>query len=311
MTKKRHEIAVVADLPGDLREALAERFDLVEEPLEGARAKPGGELSPRHVAIATRALVGVPQELLDRLPDLRLVLSLGAGLDRIDPAKLAARDIHLAYTPDQFTEDVADFALGLIFAGGRQIVQADRFARSGAWLQGRFPVSRRVSARRVGIVGMGRIGRRLAEKCASLGMPVAYCGRSPHPDLPYAYCANVKTLAAESDVLVLACAFNEQTRGMVDHEVLKALGPDGLLVNVARGAVVDEEALLSALADKTLGGAALDVFCSEPGFDERFVALENVITTPHIASFTLEARQAVIDHLVGEAMRYFGMVNDD
>jgi len=302
--KERHEIAVIADLPGDLREALAQRFELVDEPLEGPRAKTVPELSPRYIAVATRALVGVPADLLDHLPDLRLVLSLGAGLDRIDEGALAARGISLAYTPDQFTEDVADFALGLIFAGGRRIVEADRFARRGAWSLGRFPISRRVSTRRVGVVGMGRIGRRIAEKCTSLGMPVAYSGRKPHPDLSYDYCSGVSALAARSDVLVLACAFNEETRGMVDEKVLKALGPTGFLVNVSRGAVVDEEALLTALADMSLGGAALDVFSSEPGFDERFAALENVIITPHIASFTAEARQAVIDHLVAEALRH-------
>lgn len=305
MTDRRPEIAVIADLPADLRHALSKDFALVDEPLEGAHAIAVAAISARYRAVATRAVLGVPPGLIDALPDLGQVLSLGAGLDHIDANALAARGVELAHTPDQFTEDVADFAVGLIYAAQRKIVQADRFARSGAWPRGRFPNAHRVSTRRVGIVGLGRIGQRLAEKCTALGMPVSYYGRTRRDNCRYAFHDTILNLAAASDILVLACAVTEETRRLVDRAVLTALGPEGILVNIARGAVVDEAALIEALENKALGGAALDVFASEPDFDPRLLSFDNVILTPHAASFTFEARQAVIDHLVAAAKTFF------
>ncbi len=299
------EIAVIADLPADLRNALSNDFSLIDTPLEGPNAIALSALPTHHRAIATRAVLGVPAGLLDVLPQLGLVVSMGAGLDNIDADALAARGVALAFTPDQFTEDVADFALGLIYAAQRKIVEADKFMRSGAWATMRFATSRRVSTRHVGIVGLGRIGRRIAEKCTALGMPVSYHARAERPGCSYTYHADVQSLAAACDILVLACALTPQTRGLVNRDVLAALGADGILVNIARGAVVDEEALIEALEARTIGGAALDVFANEPAFDKRFLALDNVILTPHSASFTFEARQTVIDHLVTSAKAFF------
>jgi lactate dehydrogenase-like 2-hydroxyacid dehydrogenase len=299
------EIAVIAELPSDLRQALAQHFTLVDHPLEGKDAVAMNTLPTHLRAIATRAVLGVPPGLVDCLPNLGLVLSLGAGVDRVDVASLNARNIELAHTPDQFTEDVADFALGLIYASRRRIVEADRFARGGAWLRARFPNSHRVSTCRVGIVGMGRIGMRIATKCSALGMKVGYFSRTERRDCSYPFHADLVELARASDVLVLACAATGQTRGIVDRSVLAALGPEGTLVNIARGSVVDEEALIKALQDGTLGGAALDVFASEPDFDPRLRSFENVIVTPHAASFTFEARQAVNEHLVAAAKTFF------
>lgn len=306
---ERPEIAVIAELPEDLRTALARDFQLIHLPLEGANAHPVTAIASTVRAVATRAVLGVPPGLLEVLPHLGLVLSLGAGLDNIDVEALAARQIVLAHTPDQFTEDVADFALGLIYAAARNIVAADRFMRSGRWAESRFANGRRVSARRVGIVGLGRIGRRLAEKCASLGMSVDYHARAPVAGHAYTYHPDVTALAAACDILVLACAVTDQTRRMITREVLDALGPQGIVVNISRGAVIDEEALINALQDRTIAGAALDVFDSEPHFDPRLAYLENVILTPHAASFTFEARQAVIDHLMDAARTYFSSVD--
>ncbi|MCW2392060.1 2-hydroxyacid dehydrogenase [Sphingobium sp. B11D3A] len=303
------EIAVIAELPADLRTALERDFRLIPVPLEGANAQPVTAIPSTVRAVATRAVLGIPSGLLEALPDLGLVLSLGAGLDNIDVEALAARQIVLAHTPDQFTEDVADFALGLIYAAERNIVAADRFMRSGRWAENRFMNGRRVSARRVGIVGLGRIGRRLAEKCASLGMSVDYHARAPVADCAYTYHSDVTALAAACDILVLACAVTDQTRRMVTREVLDALGPRGIVVNIARGAVIDEVALIDALEGRTIAGAALDVFDKEPDFDPRLARLENVILTPHAASFTFEARQAVIDHLMDAARTYFSSVD--
>ena len=301
------EIAVIADLPADLRNALSNDFSLIDTPLEGPNAIALSAFPSHHRAIATRALLGVPPGLLDALPQLGLVLSMGAGLDNIDADALAARGVTLAFTPDQFTEDVADFALGLIYAAQRKIVEADRFTRGGGWATARFATSRRVSTRHVGIVGLGRIGQRIAEKCTALGMKVSYHARAERPGCRYTFYGDVQSLAAACDILVLACAVTPQTRGLVSRDVLAALGPDGILVNIARGAVVDEEALIEALEAKTISGAALDVFASEPAFDKRFLALDNVILTPHSASFTFEARRAVIDHLVTSAKAFFAL----
>jgi lactate dehydrogenase-like 2-hydroxyacid dehydrogenase len=305
MAETRREIAVIATLPDDVRAALGRRFALVEHILEGPGATPLSSLPARFRVIATRALLGVPAGICDALPDLDLVLSLGAGLEKIDTTDLEARGIALAYTADQFTEDVADFALGLIYAAQRNIVGGDRFVRSGAWEKARFKTGRRVSSRRVGIVGLGRIGMRIAEKCNVLGMTVAYHSRTRRADQPFAFHGDIRDLASASDILVLACAESDHTRGMVGREVLDALGPNGILVNVARGAVVDEEALIDALGRKALGAAALDVFAAEPSIDPRFLQLDNVILSPHAATFTHEARQAVIDHLVEAAESYF------
>ena len=301
------EIVVIADLPADLRNALSNDFSLIDMPLEGPNAIALSALPTHHRAIATRAVLGVPAGLLDVLPQLGLVISMGAGLDNIDADALAARGVALAFTPDQFTEDVADFALGLIYAAQRKIVEADKFMRSGAWATMRFATSRRVSTRHVGIVGLGRIGQRIAEKCTALGMPVSYHARAERPDCSYTFHGDVMSLAAACDILVLACALTPQTRGLVNRDVLAALGADGILVNIARGAVVDEQTLTEALEARTIGGAALDVFASEPAFDKRFLALDNVILTPHSASFTFEARQAVINHLVTSAKAFFAL----
>ena len=305
MAIERDEIVVIGDLPTDIRAALSNEFRLRDHPLEGPTTLPVAELPSHCRAIATRAVLGVPSGVLEALPDLGLVLSIGAGLDRIDQQALAVRGITLAYTADQFTEDVADFALGLIYAAQRRIVAADRFARSGAWSGARFPTTRRVSNRKVGIVGLGRIGGRIAEKCAALGMGVAYHGRAQRPDCGYVFRDDLPALAGQSDILVVACAASEETRNLITAEVLAALGPDGILVNISRGSVVDEFALLDALESGKLGGAALDVFAREPDFDLRFRALENVVLTPHAATFTFEAREAVIDHLLTEASRFF------
>jgi lactate dehydrogenase-like 2-hydroxyacid dehydrogenase len=299
------EIVVIGDLPADLRAALSAEFRLRDCLLEGPSARSVADLPRNCRAIATRAVLGVPAGVVESLPSLGLVLSLGAGLDRIDEAALASRKITLAYTADQFTEDVADFALGLIYAAQRKIVAADRFTRRGSWFASRFPTTRRVSNRRVGIVGLGRIGLRLAEKCSALGMNVAYHSPAPKPDNGYRYHSDLLSLAVDSDILVLAFAASEATKRLITAEVLAALGPEGILVNIARGSVVDEAALLDALESGTLGGAALDVFAREPDFDPRFRVLDNVVLTPHAASFTFEAREAVIAHLLSEAARFF------
>ena len=179
-------------------------------------------------------------------------------------------------------------------------VQADRFVRAGRWQKERMAPSRRVAGKHMGIVGLGRIGRRVAQRSEGIGMTVAYFGRRRVPDVAYPFVPSLHDLAAEADVLVLSCPGGEATSGLVDRDVLARLGPEGYLVNVSRGSVVDEPALLEALENRTIAGAALDVFAREPDLDPRFAALDNVVLAPHSASITHETRAAMLGRLLGD-----------
>jgi lactate dehydrogenase-like 2-hydroxyacid dehydrogenase len=303
--RNQHEIAVIGLLPADLRKALEENFALADFPLEGPHRVALADLPRETRAVATRAVLGVPQGLLEALPRLGLVLSMGAGLERIDAAALASRNVRLVHTPDAFTEDVADFAVGQIFAAQRDLLAADRFVRSGKWDTERFRNAQRVSNRRVGIVGMGRVGTRIADKCGALGMQVRYFSRTPREDSGLTFVGDLLELASWSDILVLACPGTPETENLVGREVLEALGWEGILINVARGSVVDDHALVEALETGTIRCAALDVFRDEPRIDPRLLALENVLLSPHSASFTQEARAAVNERLVSAAREFF------
>jgi hydroxypyruvate reductase len=301
----RPRLLVIAQLPEDFRLALAANYELVDHVLEGA-SRDSLETLPRgHEVIVTRAMFGVPADVLRALPDARLILSLGAGLEQIDIAELRRRGIALSHTPDELTEDVADFAIGLAYAARRRIVEGDRFVRMGRWTSERFPTARNLSRARAGVIGMGRIGRCIADKGALLGMSVRYTARAPRAGVPYEFESDVGDLAAASDILFVACEGTAETKGLVDGKVLAALGPDGILVNIARGSVVDEAALIRALECGTLGGAALDVFANEPNIDSRLLELENIVLSPHAASFTQEAREQMFQRLVGAADAYF------
>lgn len=302
----RPELLVIGLIPDDFRAALSAEYSLIDHILEGPNAVDIATLPRGHGVIVTRAMCGVPPAVMDMLPETRLVVSLGAGLEKIDVAGLDRRGIKLVHTPDDLTEDVADFAIGLAYAARRRIAEGDRFVRGGRWGRERLPFARNLSRARAGVIGMGRIGRRIAEKATALGMPVRYTSPTVRAGLPYGHDHAVAALAAASDVLFVACAGSPETTKLVDADVLAALGPGGILVNIARGSVVDEQALIAALESGTLGGAALDVYENEPAIDPRLMALENVVLSPHAASFTLEAREAMIGRLLGGVRAYFG-----
>lgn len=289
-------IIVVPPIPPELRAALAPRFGLVTFTPEAAQ--PGFA-----VAVVT-SMGGADRALMDRLPDLRLIACNGAGLDRVDLAEAARRGIVVRNTPDEVTTDTAEFAIGLIFATGRRLAEADRFVRSGRWAAERMPPSRRISGLRVGIVGLGRIGERIAAMAAALGMAVSYTGPRAKRAQPYRFVPALRDLATASDVLVLSCPGGSATAGIVDGEVLAALGPGGILINVSRGEVVDEPHLVAALQSGSIGGAGLDVFASEPSPDPRLLACENVVLSPHYASVTPQTRQAIA-HALRDAIGEF------
>lgn len=286
-------ILLLTAIPADLRAALAARYELVEDkPAEGPR---------RGFRIAvTTAMAGAGEAQFARLPDLKLLSSQGTGLERIDLPAARRRGIAVAYTPDVMTEDVADAAIGLMYGAARMVAEADRFVRAGRWGKERIRPSISLHRKAAGIAGMGRIGQAIARRCAGLGMEVAWTGPRPKPELPWTYVPALRDLAARSDVLILAMPGGAETDRAVDAGVLAALGPRGVLVNIARGSVVDEPALLDALESGAIAGAGLDVFATEPALDPRFLKLENVVLAPHSASVTQETRAALIARMLAD-----------
>jgi lactate dehydrogenase-like 2-hydroxyacid dehydrogenase len=231
------------------------------------------------------------------MSDLRLIACNGTGLENIDVEAAASRGVAVQNTPDVVTEDTADFAIGLMYAVCRRIAEGDRFVRSGRWARERMTPSRRLYDKTVGIVGLGKIGSAIARRATGIGMTVSYTGPREKPGSGYAFYPNISSMAERVDFLVLSCPGGQKTRHIVDAGVLVKLGPEGMLINVSRGSVVDEEALVAALEAGTIAAAGLDVYASEPGIDPRFFAFENVVLEPHYAAVTRETRLAMADIL--------------
>jgi hydroxypyruvate reductase len=289
---------VVTAIPPDLRAALAARYDVADMPADSDARMPGYDVA------VTMSMRGFDRPLFEALPDLKLVLCNGAGLDRIDLVEARRRGVAVCHTPDELAEDVAEAAIALTFAIMRRVAEADRFVRAGRWTRERMPPSRRVAGKTMGVAGLGRIGRRVAERAAALGMKVAYFAPHRNERVPYQYVHDLSALAERTDVLVLCCPGGERTHHLVDRALLERLGPNGYLINVARGSVVDEQALLEALEKGRIAGAALDVFASEPNLDPRFLKLDNVVLEPHSASITHETRAAMIARLLSDVDAY-------
>ena len=257
-------VAVLTKLPQDLRSALEARYHLVEH-------DPAGDSRPGLRLAVTTSMAGANEQAMASLPDLGFIGCQGVGLDKIDLPAASRRGITVAHTPDVLTEDVADFAVALMYGIARKVVEADGFVRAGRWSRERMVPSTRLHGKRAGVVGLGRIGSAIARRAAGIGMTVSYYNPSERPGVPYERSPDLVSLAREADVLFLANPGGPSTNRMVDAAVLDALGPEGFLVNISRGSVVDEAALLRALSEKRIAGAGLDVFASEPGLDERFL----------------------------------------
>ncbi|WP_431305699.1 NAD(P)-dependent oxidoreductase [Sediminicoccus sp. BL-A-41-H5] len=289
----REALLLLCPIPADLRAALEARYELVpDDPALASR--PGFRIA------VTTAIQGATDAALARLPDLKLLSSQGTGLERIDLAAAARRGVAVAYTPDVMTEDVADAAIGLMYGAARLVAEADRFVRAGRWGPERMRLGLSLHRKTVGIVGMGRIGQAIARRCAGLGMAVVWTGPREKPELPWPRLPSLLALAERAGVLILALAATPESDRMVDAAVLRALGPEGVLVNIARGALVDEEALIAALESGGVAGAGLDVFAREPALDPRFLALGNVVLAPHSASLTRETRAALIARMLAD-----------
>jgi lactate dehydrogenase-like 2-hydroxyacid dehydrogenase len=263
-------------------------------------------LAPGLRAVATKGELGAGAALMDNLPKLEIVACYGVGVDAIDLGRARGRGVRVTNTPDVLTEDVADMAWALLLATARRIPAGDAHVRSGAWAErGPMAMTTRVWGKRLGVVGLGRIGRAVAKRAEGFGMRVAYSGRSRREDAPYEWHPDPASLAAASDMLVVCASGGAGTKGLVDAGAIAALGPSGILVNVSRGTVVDEAALLDALEKGGIAAAGLDVFLNEPRIDPRFLALENAVLQPHNSSGTRETRMAMAELVRDNLLAHF------
>jgi D-3-phosphoglycerate dehydrogenase len=263
-------------------------------------------LRARIRAIATEANRGANRALIAALPKLEVISVFGVGTDNVDLAAARERQIPVTNTPGILTDEVADLAIGLMLASARQIIFADGYVRDGSWAaKGPIPLGRSVGGKTMGVLGLGGIGRAIADRGAAFRMRVIYSGPRRKPDAPYEFVADVVELARQSDYLMVACKGGPDTHRLVSAAVIDALGPEGTLINVARGSVVDEPALIAALAAGRLGHAALDVFESEPVPSPAVLKLPNVIVQPHHGSATLETRTAIGQLMIDNLSAHF------
>ena len=299
------DVLAVAKLSPLLAPQLAAAYR-VHDRLHESDAEAFGAVAPRIRGIAASGESKVGAELIARLPALEIISVMGVGYDGIDVGAAKARGIQVTHTPNVLNDDVADLAIGLMLCAARQLPAADRYVRSGQWAAaGPMPLARKMSGARLGLVGMGRIGQAIARRASAFGMDIAYTARSARAGVPYRYLPTATALAAESDFLVVITPGGAGTRKLIDAEVLAALGSDGILVNVARGSVVDEAALIDALEQGVIAGAGLDVFENEPHVPARLLALPHVVLAPHIGSATGQTRQAMADLAAANLAAHF------
>jgi lactate dehydrogenase-like 2-hydroxyacid dehydrogenase len=256
----------------------------------------------RGVAVTYNTVRG-DKATLSQFPKLEIVASFGVGYDHIDAAYAAEHNIMITNTPDVLTEEVADIALGLLISTLREFVKADRYLRSGLWTTQQFPLSvGSLRDRKVGMVGMGRIGQAIGRRLEACRVPVVYHSRNPAPDVSYKHYPDLIEMAKAVDTLVLIVPGGASTAKMVNADVMKALGPRGVIINVARGSVVDEQALVAALKSGTILAAGLDVFANEPAVPDELKAMQNVVLLPHIGSASVVTRNAM-DQLVVDNLK--------
>ena len=247
----------------------------------------------------------IPATLIAALPKLEIIATMSVGTDHIDLAAAKARDIAVTNAPDVLTDCVADLGMGLVLNLARNLVTADRFVRDGSWTKGLFPLASKVGGTTMGIVGLGRIGHAVAKRAAAFGMRIVYYGRRRQADVAYPFYDDLIAMARDSDYLMLTCPGGAATKNLINATVIEALGREGRLINIARGSVVDQPALVAALQAGTLGGAGLDVYADEPRVPDALMALDNVVLAPHIASATHATRAAMGNLMIDNLLAHF------
>jgi lactate dehydrogenase-like 2-hydroxyacid dehydrogenase len=295
----RNRVVMVGTLRPGLVDALTERYEAIE------LTEVDSVVADTVEVAVTSGAWGIRTEHLNQLPQLRAIVNFGVGYDTSDVAEARRRGIVIANTPDVLTDCVADVAVGALIDAMRGLSAADRFVRGGHWAEGAEPpLTRRVTGVRVGILGLGRIGRAIARRLEAFDARLSYVARTEKTDVPYTYAASPVELARGCDVLVVTTAGGEQTRHLVDADVLDALGPRGFLVNVARGSIVDEDALVATLEGGGLAGAALDVFADEPHVPAALLRRDNVVLLPHLGSATVETRADMAELAVANVEQF-------
>jgi len=304
--KGKPEVLMMTMLMPYLRDSLESKFDLHplwEQPNKEQYLASKGDCIR---AVVTSGTSQIDSKFIDKLPNLEIVSSFSVGLDKVDVSYCREKGIAVTNTPDVLTDDTADLAIALLLATMRQICSADRYVRKGCWpKQGDYPLSYKMSGKTLGIIGLGRIGKAVAKRAEAFGCKIGYYGRSEKTDVPYTYYDNVLDLAKNSSMLVACCALTKETTKIIDRRVLDALGPEGFLVNISRGGVIDEQELVKALLECRLGGAGLDVFEKEPHVPQELWNMDNVVLLPHVGSATWDTRRAMADLVVSNLEAQF------
>lgn len=298
-----HDVLITNKLLQSCEDALAARYTVHRLYEQADREGFLAELGPRIRAIAAGA---VDKALMDKLPNLEMISNFGVGYDAIDTATAKARNIRVTNTPGVLNDAMAEISIGLMISLARRLPQADRYVRAGQWVEkGAFPLQSELTGKTAGIVGLGRIGKEIASRCQAMKMRVIYYGRRKQPNVPYVYYDDLAEMARDTDWLVVITPGGSETAALIDRPVLEALGPQGYLVNMARGSVVDEPVLVDMLASGGIAGAALDVFADEPNVPSALLELDNVVLSPHQGSATHQTREAMGALVVANLEAYF------
>jgi lactate dehydrogenase-like 2-hydroxyacid dehydrogenase len=306
MANEKPDVLVLGPAKPTVIDGLAPRFNLHKAGTTKEAEPMLAQLAPRLKALAVSAPPGrLDEAFMTKLPKLEVISSFGVGYDHVDAAWAGQHGVIVTHTPDVLNEEVADTAMGLLLSTVRQLPQADRFVRRGEWVKKEFHHTQTLRDRTVGIVGLGRIGKAIARRLDASNVPVVYHGRNKQPDAAYRYYADLIAMARDVDVLLVITPGGAATKHLINTPVLEALGPNGILINVARGSVVDEAALIEALQQKKIQSAGLDVFADEPRVPQALIDMEQVVLLPHVGSASVYTRRAmdqlVVDNLIAWA----------
>lgn len=294
------DLISVAPLMQKHMDQIAEDFTIHKLPPPGAeRDALLAKVGPNLRFLQTTGFHGADAKLLGALPKLEIIACMGVGVDAVDLPLAKKRGIAVTNTPDVLNDDVADLAIALVLMTGRRLALSDRYVREGRWpVKGSQPLAVKVSGKKLGILGLGRIGKAIAKRAAAFDMDISYFGRKKQDGVTYRFYPDLVQMARDVDFMIVICPGGPETKGIVNKAVIEALGPEGYLINVARGSVVDEPALIKALQDGKLGGAGLDVFADEPNAPKELFGMDQVVLAPHVGSATTETRTAMMDLVV-------------
>lgn len=293
--KNTQAVLILAPVMDYLMEKLAANYQVYKlfemDDSASFLARQGEEI----VGIVTRGDIGVGNSVLELLPRLGIIAIFGVGTDAVDLDYARQRGIIVTITPGVLTDDVADMAMGLVLATSRRLCLGDGFVRAGKWLKGGMPLAAKVTGKKLGIFGMGKIGQAIARRAAGFDMQIGYTDRQQITELPYTYLADLPALAARSDILIVAISGGKNSVGIINQEIFSVMPKHAILINIARGTLVNQDDLISALQNKEIGGAGLDVFADEPNVPQALIAMDNVVLQPHVASATVETRIQMSD----------------